>query len=65
MAAPFITKLWECLHDRSISDVVAWGDADAVVVLDEAAFKLRVLPRLCKSQVFPSFVRQEGRRCGV
>ena len=55
---PFVNKLWSVVNDPTVSHVIKWGDGDSIIVTDERLFVATVLPRLCRSKNFPSFVRQ-------
>ncbi|XP_031107393.1 heat shock factor protein HSF24-like [Ipomoea triloba] len=57
--APFLTKTFQLVDDRTTDDVVSWSDGgDTFVVWKTAEFGKDLLPNYFKHNNFSSFVRQ-------
>uniref|UniRef100_A0A7N0UC77 HSF-type DNA-binding domain-containing protein n=1 Tax=Kalanchoe fedtschenkoi TaxID=63787 RepID=A0A7N0UC77_KALFE len=57
--APFLTKTFQLVDDRSTDDVVSWSDdGSTFVVWKTAEFAKDLLPKYFKHNNFSSFVRQ-------
>ncbi|XAR73984.1 hypothetical protein NMG60_11008128 [Bertholletia excelsa] len=57
--APFLTKTYQLVDDRSTDDVVSWSDGgETFVVWKTADFAKDLLPNYFKHNNFSSFVRQ-------
>lgn len=57
--APFLSKTYELVEDRSSDDVISWNEEGTTfVVWKTADFARDLLPKYFKHSNFSSFVRQ-------